>query len=48
MSLQNFALTSTASCLTEAFEPSYVLRAIGLTNQDAYSSLRIGIGRYTT
>lgn len=46
--LRGLAVSSSAACASAAREPSYVLRAIGLDEASAESSLRIGIGRFTT
>ncbi len=48
MVLKKFSVSAGSACSSESFDPSYVLRAIGLSDQDAFSSLRIGIGRYVT
>lgn len=47
-SLRGLAVSSSAACASAAREPSYVLRAIGLDEVTAESSLRFGIGRFTT
>lgn len=47
-SLRGLAVSSSAACASAAREPSYVLRAIGLDEASAESSLRFGIGRFTT
>lgn len=48
MHLKNFALSSGSACTSASLEPSYVLRAIGATDDLAHSSIRFGIGKYTT
>jgi cysteine desulfurase len=48
MSLKNLAVSSGSACTSANPEPSYVLRAIGLTDELAQSSLRFGLGRFTT
>ena len=48
MSIPELALSTGSACNSGAQEPSYVLRAIGLTHEQAQSSLRIGLGRFTT
>jgi len=47
-SLRTLALSSGAACASAVSGPSYVLEAIGRSKQEAKSSLRIGIGRFTT
>jgi cysteine desulfurase len=48
LNLPQLALSIGSACNTGAIEPSYVLTAIGLSREDANSSIRIGIGRFTT
>ena len=48
MALKNLALSSGSACTSASLEPSYVLRAIGVQEDLAHTSLRIGIGRFTT
>ncbi|MGA8110951.1 MAG: IscS subfamily cysteine desulfurase [Acidobacteriaceae bacterium] len=48
MGLKDVALSSGSACTSAAIAPSHVLRAIGLTEEDAHSSLRFGIGRFNT
>jgi len=48
MALKNVALSSGSACTSASLEPSYVLRAIGADEDLAHSSIRFGIGRFTT
>jgi cysteine desulfurase len=42
------AISTGSACTSASVEPSYVLRALGLSEEDANSGIRIGLGRFTT
>jgi cysteine desulfurase len=48
LALHGLAVSSTSACTSASLQPSYVLKAIGLPDEDAYSSLRFSLGRFTT
>lgn len=47
LSLRELAVSSGSACTSASMEPSYVLKAMGLSDSDAHSSIRLSLGRYT-
>lgn len=48
MGIKELAVSSGSACTSASLEPSYVLRALGVEEELAHTSLRIGFGRFTT
>jgi cysteine desulfurase len=48
MGIKDLAVSSGSACTSASLEPSYVLRALGVEEEMAHTSLRIGFGRFTT
>ncbi len=48
MGIKDLAVSSGSACTSESLEPSYVLKALGVEEELAHTSLRIGLGRFTT
>jgi cysteine desulfurase len=48
MGLRDVAVSSGSACTSASIQASHVLRAIGLSEEDAHSSIRFGLGRFNT
>lgn len=48
LSLREIAVSTGSACTSASMEPSYVLKAMGVKDEDALSSLRLSLGRFTT
>lgn len=48
LGLRNLAVSSGSACASATVEPSYVLRGIGLSDEQAHRALRFSMGRFTT
>ena len=48
MGIKELSVSSGSACTSSSLEPSYVLRALGVEEELAHTSIRFGIGRFTT
>lgn len=48
MAIKDVAVSSGSACTSASLEPSYVLRSLGISEELAHTSIRFGLGRYTT
>jgi len=48
MGIKDLSVSSGSACTSSSLEPSYVLRALGVQEEMAHTSIRFGLGRFTT